>query len=457
MRKWCVSVSLATVVAASAVPTLAHAFTQESIATPIGHEFITNVAAYRARKVALESDDKKDTASLLKRELAPGPKVAEALRCRSIGRTLKGAREAFAAAHDGSSRAADVPAVQWPLGGYGCDRTWGAVNLNVASIILGQQWVDTMGFVLHTDKTGGLSPDHASTVGITKRYSRCFDSVAQEQEIVQEDHFLRRRVDRGADGRASAHQRSVDRIRTLYLAAVSAGKAKFRNGRLEEEDIQVVAGGDFIRVYQVQRVYFLLGLALHPFEDSFSPEHAVRTEDFRQVVDVASYTCNVGAPGHTHSAPLDIPSVHNTLAHENHDVIWTGRARYSDPSQYKPTSVDISHAGHTAIAATEFFLQQYFGAVAGRVSPERSWEAIEKSWLRLVKDPSSVTYKKLDSADAIKCRRGIKSNPEVNFYAKQCLKQTGESTLDLMPNRPSYFWGGLLTKPIADYTADHEK
>jgi hypothetical protein len=148
------------------------------------------------------------------------------------------------------------------------DRVWSAV--------IGQRWTDLMGFY-------------------KVEQSKCFDAVAQNNEDVQYDHFLRKtRDDKFGAGASNAYQGSVARFKWLFLQAVAA----------DDSLILAQDGGGTQLTVHVKKAYFMFGRAVHILEDSFSPEHVTRDPKTGMILDVLSYTTTPDASYHTHDSPF---------------------------------------------------------------------------------------------------------------------------------------------------------
>ena len=188
----------------------------------------------------------------------------------------------------------------------------------VFDTIVGERWVDLAGYNVITSKT-------------------CWDAVAQEPADIQYDHFMRRYDDNGGQGGVGAATRSQERFVKYFVAAATAPKTM----------ISVYDGGaSESTAVIVDNNYFLLGRAVHLFEDSFSSEHTVRIpgDNYIQVRQVKSYLCAFGSEQHTHkiSAILDYSSG---------DVIWN----LTIDSRFNPTwsAYKASNMKPVALVATQ--------------------------------------------------------------------------------------------------------
>ncbi|HEY8220116.1 MAG TPA: hypothetical protein VIF86_08440 [Methylobacter sp.] len=186
--------------------------------------------------------------------------------------------------------------------------------------IVGERWVDIAGF----NVTNGKIPGNID----------CFDAVAQEPAEVQYDHFMRRYDDRSGNGGVQAVQRSRERFIEYFVAAATAPKMA----------MNVWDGGGYSALAEVDRNYFLFGRAVHLFEDSFSSEHTVRTaeDNFERIRQVKSYLCAAGSEQHTHSN-------NEIFDYRSGDVIWkAGTGLNPGWSAYKPSNMK-----NVALVSTE--------------------------------------------------------------------------------------------------------
>jgi len=149
----------------------------------------------------------------------------------------------------------------------------------IHAAIIGERWVDTGGF-------------NVSKSTMIRKYD-CWDSVAQEPDQIQQDHFLRQYQDNGAQGGIEAAKRAQLRFIDHFVNAAIAA----------EQNIKVRDGGGNTGTVNVDLNYFLFGRAAHLFQDAFSPEHTVRIEDdkFERIRQVKSYLCATGSEQHSHS------------------------------------------------------------------------------------------------------------------------------------------------------------
>jgi len=194
------------------------------------------------------------------------------------------------------------------------DTRYAARYKAVHDAIIGERWVDLAGYNAVTAES-------------------CWDAVAQEPAEIQYDHFMRRYDDTGPAGGVRAAKTSQQRFVDYFVAAATAPKTT----------ISVYDGGAIgSAAVSVDKNYFLLGRAMHLFQDSFSSEHTVRiaNDNYIQVREVKSYLCALGSEQHTH----DLSAI---LDYSSGDVIWKstvdsrinpGWAAYK-PSNMKPTAL----------------------------------------------------------------------------------------------------------------------
>jgi hypothetical protein len=190
------------------------------------------------------------------------------------------------------------------------EKTYGAKYSNVLAAVWGERWVDI----------GGFNVAKAQVASVN-----CFDAVAQLPDDVQYDHFCRMRGDAGGAGAIAAMQRSAGRFVDYFVEAAMAP-----SGTLKAWD-----GGGIAEKIEADRNYFLLGRAIHLFEDSFSEDHAVRSSEdgYKKARGIKTYLCTLRSDQHSHVKPLaiNVSVDYNTVG----DVIWRSRALDSTPANVK--------------------------------------------------------------------------------------------------------------------------
>ncbi len=181
---------------------------------------------------------------------------------------------------------------------------------DVYAAIMGERWVDMAGFNVTKSSTG--------------KYN-CFDAVAQEPADLQQDHYMRRYDDIGAEGGVIAARRAQNRFVMHFVNAAMA----------EKKSINAWDGGAYSSKKKLDQNYFLFGRAVHLFQDSFSPEHTVRLakDNYEKVYQVKAYLCSEGAEQHTHDTMA-------ALNFTSGDVIWKPNTRLeSGWASYKVSSM----------------------------------------------------------------------------------------------------------------------
>lgn len=222
----------------------------------------------------------------------------------------------------------------------------------VYSAIIGERWVDI----------GGVSLPAAKAVSYN-----CLDLVTQEPISVQYDHFMRRADDVGGAGGIRAAQESAARFVTY-----------FRNAALAAEgDIKVWDGGAVADLETVNRNYFLFGRALHLLEDSFSPDHTVRSasDGYRTVKQVKSYLCAKGSEQHAH----ETPGIVSDAFWKTGDVIFESAYSGYLPSNMRRPALAAAEATKDAWAAFIRTLAEPIETRGAKASEEAN--AIVKRWM----------------------------------------------------------------------------
>ncbi|GAA3931133.1 hypothetical protein [Litoribacillus peritrichatus] len=183
---------------------------------------------------------------------------------------------------------------------------------DVYAAIMGERWVDIAGFNVTKSTTGKFD---------------CFDAVSQEPADLQQDHYMRRYDDIGAEGGVIAARRAQQRFINHFVNAAMA----------EKKSMNVWDGGTYSSKKKLDQNYFLFGRAVHLFQDSFSPEHTVRLakDNYEKVYQVKAYLCSEGAEQHTHDTKA-------ALNFTSGDVIWKENTRLeSGWDSYKVSSMKV--------------------------------------------------------------------------------------------------------------------
>lgn len=258
---------------------------------PMGHEWITRMAALELLGGdPLPHNDPKDPRKTWKQGLAKNP-------------SLKGA----------DHEVNDIKHDKLDDGRY--ESTYDAVF----AAIIGERWVDIGGFNVTKSSLGSVN---------------CFDMVAQEPVDVQYDHFMRKWSESGNAGGVSAADQSRARFLQYFVNAATSPSGV----------VTVWDGGVTAAKVTVDRNYFLLGRAVHLFEDSFSLEHTVRQADdnYETIHQVKSYLCAAGSEQHSHSTAA-------VLDYTSGDVIWIPGTRWEPGwGGYKASNMKTN-----ALVATE--------------------------------------------------------------------------------------------------------
>lgn|GEM_PF-1128912 len=245
--------------------------------------------------------------------------------------------------------------------------TYAATYKFVWDAIIGERWVDLGG--------------HNYTNSSFFYAYNCLDLVTQEAPDVQYDHYMRKPDDNGSAGGLRAAQASSARFVDYFVAAATAPA-----GAMEVWD-----GGGYAALVTVDRNYFLLGRALHLFEDSFSPDHTVRSDQdrYEKVRQVKSYLCASGSEQHAH--PSGIPP------YENGDVIWlpkskgggTGWSTYK-ASNMKDVALVAAEASKDVWAA--FIRTMALPSDQRAASARREAQAVADQWLAVRDKDETLTW-----------------------------------------------------------------
>jgi hypothetical protein len=281
----------ALVIGQLASPRAAQAFSQSSPATPMGHEFITIASAFELlaeppmTKATVQAHKGVSWLKASEKYLAGLFTHADEMEKFSVYY-----RPSLHAQLTDAHRAllkAVKPDDVWPKG---LDGSFGARYYNVWSAVMGQRWVDLGGFNV-------------------LRNTKCWDTITQMPDMLQPDHFLRRRNDSGPQGAINAIEAAKANFRKYFIEAALADPQDkelitFRDG-----------GAEVSRNLKARKAWFMFGRAAHLFQDSFSTEHGVRdpTTHYQTITDIKSYVCTLNSPGHTHNKPT---------SGDHGDVVW---------------------------------------------------------------------------------------------------------------------------------------
>jgi hypothetical protein len=322
------------------------AFSQKSPATPMGHEYLTAVATTNTR--------------FSFRHQQCGSAAASKCRTDFVAQRLAALHPAF-----------DPLKKPIPESSRSSAKHYGAASFAAYSAVIGQRWVDLMGFPV-----GFWEVRDDATA--------CWDAIVQANDAIQYDHFLRRSTDIGDTGRVRAMEGAAARFRRYFIEAVRA-----RDGEINVRD-----GGLKTGIVTVSRPFFMLGFAIHLLQDSFSAEHAVRSSDFAKVRDIKSYICHPDAPGHTHSNPLP------TAAASHGDIIVSSR---DDALSITPSNkaLVLRDSASAAMAATYHTFLAFVRARANASTPEAAADQLIKMWLQ-VDETYKTDPKALPSASEVK-------------------------------------------------------
>lgn len=290
-----------------------------------------------------------------------------------------------------------------------CRTCWsyGADSWYVYSAIIGQRWVDMMGF------RGVPGTESAE----------CLDAVAQDNDDVQYSHTLRKKCDVGREGRNRTIEGSKALIRAWFKRGLQEGR---------DASMTVTDGGATQQSITVSKAFFHFGRASHVFQDSFSPEHTIRNAGARgkPITDVRTFVCTPGAPVHRHDHPATGDIVPNTC---------NPNANPADLSQ----NIDIRREAVWAVNGMVDLWKAFMN---------KSTDEMERVLaFHMNYDPKSEPSGRAPGfAETKKCLASVQ---EVNVLAarrEQCMKKTGRG--EGSPMQPPYSWSGtyILSRGLAD-------
>jgi hypothetical protein len=397
---------------------------------PLGHEWITRLAALElvgGETLATEGND--------------DPRRAWPADARARSISLHGAEAEVAKFRADKSS----------------DSRFRATYGRIFAAIVGERWVDIGGFNV-VKSSLPLEPD-------------CFDAVAQDPVSLQYDHYLRRPDDAGDDGAVRALRGSRDRFVQSFVVAASAPAGH----------IKVFDGGGYSAAVEVDRNYFLFGRPLHTLQDSFSPEHAVRTQDdhFRKLRQVKSYLCSQNSEQHTHQKPWTwAPHYHG-----DRDAIWTTKVglKWSEYKTGNMTAPALAAIEASKDAWAAFIRVMALPQAQRAAAARQAADAVANAWLAFDEPEVRGWYGQAGHRDATyvadaagldACVKllGIKSGKLADKLAKttetqrKCLYNVEAKDAAHFPDHdpnlhvPYYWkWKGLLWKKVpANWTLPSE-
>lgn len=234
----------------------------------------------------------------------------------------------------------------------------------VLDAILGQRWVDIGGF--------NVAKAQAATIN-------CFDNVPQLPDDIQRDHFMRQRADGGGAGAVAAMDDGVRRFVDYFTAAAMA-----EDGRIKAWD-----GGGYSVKIEADRHFFLLGRAIHIFQDSFSSDHTVRDlqDGYKSLRGIKTYLCSLHSDQHSRTKPFGLKAIDPKFYPAIGDVIWL-----SGRNDWTPTNVKLN-----ALASVEGMKDVWAAFLRVMALPREQREAAARSEAQRV----AVTWLSFDRRQVI--------------------------------------------------------
>jgi hypothetical protein len=232
-----------------------------------------------------------------------------------------------------------------------CDhfRTW---NWRTWSAIMGSRWTDIGGY--------------STSLG----EAACVKAAFQDNDDVQYVHSLRRRCDVGGDGLRRAHAGTVAVVRDRFMLATAA----------QEGSMKILDGGAAPSYFIVDVPYFLLGLAIHTLQDSFSTEHTARSSDWRKLRNFNTYVDTLRVP--RHSVALEAPG--DVIVNVSGPIVTpTDVARIYRWDNLKPSA-------QAAVLASADLMKAFAVARQPGADKEAIWETFANTWLALEPDPNAL-------------------------------------------------------------------
>lgn len=392
-RKYATLVFFAAFCGMLCLPSKVSAFTQNSArAIPVGHEWVTRIAFYELLKPHGIRDPK------WKNSWNNDPRKSWNNRRKAQNTDLSKAMGTIQRIVNNNQYRRSF--LNKPLNDKALYKTFGVDHRVIFSAIMGVRWVDLSGYNVGIEMVSNLD---------------CWSAVNQDAQGVQTHHFLREWNESGPEGGIKAIKRAHTDFKRFFVAAVVA------YGKQNEFDLTTIMDGGLWRAKaNVLLPYFLLGRAFHLFQDSFSLEHAIRSQDddFRSVREVKSYCCTPGSEQHKH----DNISI---LDYTSDDVIWKESLILSDISWYKKWEnykpANMKDLPLVAVEGTKDVWAAFFRAAMGngnnaarmKAAAEKEADHLIQNWLSYseegvrnwYKDPShrDHTYVAPDGTGSRKC------------------------------------------------------
>jgi hypothetical protein len=283
---------------------------------------------------------------------------------------------------------------------------YGVDNLAVYSAIMGVRWVDISGFNILQAK------------GIKELYSLEADpwsAVAQETGGVQCHHYMRKWDEVGGKGGVSAAKSSCAAFKEFFVNAVLAENAL----------VTVLDGGGSTEKVNVDHGFFLLGRALHVFQDAFSSEHTVRSDldNYRTVRQVKSYLCAPGSEQHDHELV-------NIVGFLSGDVVWT-RASYKNFAEVGWRSYRAFNMKPLALVATEGTKDVFAAYLRSRLQARLLSKHYLRKWAEAEAD---ILIQNWLSYDAGRMEEWYKHNYRNKTYVKEYDGDSGQDCQTCLNN-----------------------
>jgi hypothetical protein len=274
-----------------------------------------------------------------------------------------------------------------------CDR-YDTANWKTWSAVMGNRWADIGGYDV---------PREMALANLRHWSTDCFDAVVQDSNAVQFQHSLRQRCDFGMAGFTKTLAGTSALIHDRFVLAVRSaeGAMWFRDG------------GTLMVPYKADRPYFLLGLAIHALQDTFSEEHTERTADWSRIRNFKTWVAS--------QAPTPIRHAREGLSADSFKFDsfpkQTPNALHGDNILTPYPNFALKPSATQAIAATGDLIHAFEAARRSPGTTETVWAQFQAKWLQGAPDPSLGT----ETLDA-SCTSDPKGTEQVRL---QCLQLSG--------------------------------
>jgi hypothetical protein len=181
--------------------------------------------------------------------------------------------------------------------------------------------------------------------------------------------------------------------------------------------------------FKAEKPYFILGMAIHGVQDTFTEEHTVRSADWWRIRNYKTYVGTKHVPSHAEPDS------------DKDKFVWSGHlqpepnTKHGDYAFKTMTSNALSNMKPSALKAVEATADLIHAFEAARMAPretETFWAQFQKKWLQLDPDPAALTNEAPDAS----CNVDPKETEKLRM---SCLAEAGTEP-DLDGTYPLFCW-----------------